>query len=221
MVVDLAEKFLVEGDGNATLLLAHGAGAPMDSVFMNELSNALSNLGVRVMRFEFPYMALRREDGRKRPPNNQRQLLASWWEHIQLARDLLGSGPLFIGGKSMGGRMASMAATDPAVAAKEVRGCLCFGYPFHPPGKPDNWRIDHFSDVQVPLWIAQGERDPFGRYDEVVRRLPASSSLAVHRVVDGDHDFRPTKRSGLDPATILGGAAKAAADFMRVHSTSR
>lgn len=190
----------------------------MDSAFMNALSNAISSQGVRVVRFEFPYMALRREDGRKRPPNDQRQLLLSWREHIQQARDRLGSGPLFIGGKSMGGRMASMAATDPAVAEQGVRGCLCFGYPFHPPGKPENWRIDHFPDVQVPLWVAQGERDPFGRYAEVVARLKVSSTFTLYRVVDGDHDFRPTKRSGLDPATIVGDTAKAAAAFIHEYS---
>lgn len=212
--MDIADNVLIEGEGTATLILAHGAGAPMDSAFMNLLSRYVAEAGIRVVRFEFPYMAARREDGRKRPPNNQRQLLDCWWASIDGVRERFGGDSLFIGGKSMGGRMASLLAADPAINERGVKGCLCFGYPFHPPGKPDKWRVEHLSALNVPLWIAQGERDPFGRFPEVSPRIAAWPQVTLWPVAEGDHDFRPTKRGGFTQEGVMREAAEAAAAFM-------
>lgn len=216
--MDLTDNFLIEGEGVETLILAHGAGAPMDSGFMNLLSSNLAGLGIRVARFEFPYMAARREDGRKRPPSSQRQLLDYWWSSIDRARDMFGGKSLFIGGKSMGGRMASLLAADAAIEGSGVRGCLCFGYPFHPPGKPDKWRVDHLATLNIPVWIAQGERDPFGRFAEVQPRVSSWSRVTLQAVSEGDHDFRPTRRGGLTPEGVMRETAEAAAIFMREHA---
>ena len=213
----MQETFLIDGDGTATLILAHGAGAPMDSDFMNLLTGHLVTAGIRVVRFEFPYMTARRRDGRKRPPNSQRQLLDHWRECIGQVREVFGGDALFIGGKSMGGRMASLLAADPAID-DAIKGCLCFGFPFHAPGKPEKWRVDHFAVLQVPLWIAQGDRDPFGRFSDVQSRSAAWPGVTLQRVMDGDHDFRPTKRSGLRPELVMKETAEAAAAFIRQQS---
>jgi uncharacterized protein len=124
-------EFLFDGPKNAdrTIVLAHGAGAPMDSDFMNVIASGLAKSGLRVARFEFPYMVKRREDGRRRPPDCAPVLLESY---LQVVAEL-GPENLIIGGKSMGGRIASMVA-----GAAGVAGLVCLGYPFHPPGKPEN-----------------------------------------------------------------------------------
>jgi len=212
--------YLVTGSSDLRLLLAHGAGAPMDSEFMNELGDALAGEGIQTIRFEFPYMQQRREDDRRRPPNREPVLLDAWRASVSAVVDgnvpgVAGGGRVFIGGKSMGGRMASLLAATEGAPGMGVAGCLCFGYPFHAPGKPAQWRTSHFADLQVPLWIAQGDRDPFGGYEEVSGRLAGRDALSLVRVEDGDHDFRPRKRSGLTRAELLAGIARQAADFMR------
>ena len=149
--------FLFDGDEKAglTIALAHGAGAPMDSPFMNEMSGALAAGGLRVARFEFPYMAKRRVDGKKRGPDRAAVLLPFLGEVV---RQLGGPENLILGGKSMGGRMASMVADDLGVA-----GLVCLGYPFHPPGKPENLRTEHLASLVTPALICHGTRDPFDK----------------------------------------------------------
>lgn len=191
----------------ATLLLAHGAGAPMDSEFMQMLAQALCRHGIRVLRFEFPYMAARRIDGRKRPPNPMPALLTHFRE--LLVRQ---PGPVFIGGKSMGGRVASLLAEEPGVS-----GTLCFGYPFHPPGKPDKLRTAHLLELTRPVLIVQGNRDPFGKAVDVAGyRL--SEQVQLHWLESGDHDFRPLKASGRTQSQLIEQAAQAAAGFCRRHA---
>ena len=189
----------------ATLLLAHGAGAPMDSDFMELLSNSLAGQGVRVLRFEFPYMAARRQGAGKRPPNPMPILLDSFREHYGA---LANAGPLFIGGKSMGGRVASLLADELAPA-----GVICFGYPFHPPGKPERTRTDHLAGLATPTLILQGTRDPFGKPDEVAG-YALSRQIQVSWLESGDHDLKPLKRSGLSQAELIDQAAQQAAAFM-------
>lgn len=111
-----------------TLILAHGAGAPMDTPFMEKISSGLAAAGIQVLRFEFPYMIRRRQDGKRRPPDRQRVLLDAWRSVV----DAAGIGPIAIGGKSMGGRMAAMVADEVQASA-----LICLRYPFHPLGKPD------------------------------------------------------------------------------------
>ena len=182
-------NFLVEGpeDAKHTLVLAHGAGAPMDSGFMSEIPTGLGAKAVRVVRFEFPYMQARRETGARKGPDREPVLLESW---RQVAKELGGGTGLAIGGKSMGGRMASMVADELGVAA-----LVCLGYPFHPPGRPDRLRTAHLSELRTPALIVQGSRDPFGGRDEVLG-YPLAPAVRLHWLEDGDHDFRPRAASG-------------------------
>lgn len=183
-----AIEFISNGpaDARTTLVLAHGAGAPMDTPFMDTIAEGVAGAGIRVLRFEFPYMARRREDGKRRPPDRQPVLLDSW-------RSVLASlapGPVAIGGKSMGGRMASLIADEVGAAS-----LICLGYPFHPPGKPDRLRTEHLADLSTPSLILQGERDPFGTREEV-SGYALADSIDVHWLEDGNHDLTPRKKSG-------------------------
>jgi len=198
--------FLFDGpdDAPVTLALAHGAGAPMDSPFMAFFAEGLAARGVRVARFEFPYMAARRADGRKRGPDRPAVLLATWLDVI----DRLG-GPkrLVIGGKSMGGRIASLVADEAGVA-----GLICLGYPFHPAGRPATLRTAHLGDLATPTLIVQGTRDPLGSRDEVAG-YPLSAAIRLCWIEDGDHDLTPRQRSGRTQAQNWREAVGLAAGF--------
>jgi predicted alpha/beta-hydrolase family hydrolase len=194
----------------ATLVLAHGAGAAMDSPFMQAIAEGLSERGWRVLRFEFPYMARSRLSGKRHGPDRQPVLLDSWRQQV-LAQ--VGAGPLLIGGKSMGGRMASLLA-DELAATAHVLGCICLGYPFHPPGKPQQLRIEHLQQIHTPCLILQGERDTFGRRDEV-ESYQLSPAVQLAWIADGDHSFKPTKRSGFEEASNLEAAVGRCDQFIR------
>ena len=189
--------------GSVTLVLAHGAGAPMDSDFMEAITSGLvDGYDVRVARFEFPYMAARREDGKKRGPNGTKVLLDTWRAvYAEM-------GPCFIGGKSMGGRMASMVADELGAL-----GLVCLGYPFHPPGKPEKLRTEHLAELRTPTLILQGTRDPFGNADEVTD-YDLSEHIEVAWLTDGDHSFKPRKSSGLTQRDLLTRAVDHIGDFM-------
>ena len=184
----MLSQILDEGPADAplTVALAHGAGAPMDSPFMDFFARGIASSGCRVVRFEFPYMAARRADGSRRPPDRPDVLLDCWQRMI----DRLGPQRLVIGGKSLGGRMASMIAD-----AAGVRGVFCLGYPFHPPGQAQKVRIAHLQVLNTPALIVQGARDPFGTPDEVATYRLAPS-ITVHWLEDGDHSFAPRRASG-------------------------
>lgn len=204
----------LSGPPGPLLILAHGAGAGMDSPAMTQLTQALNGAGIQVLRFEFPYMRRIRQSGIRRPPDRAAVLLTSWEQALESARQLCPKpARLFVGGKSMGGRMASNLLAQSPVA-QDLAGGLCFGYPFHPPARADRWRTDHFPQLQRPLWIAQGERDPFGRRQEVQDQALAASQLTLHWVTDADHDLIPAKRSGLTPAAVLAEVATQASLFM-------
>ncbi|MCZ4280774.1 alpha/beta hydrolase [Kiloniella laminariae] len=180
--------FLVDGAGNtnSTIIFAHGAGAPMDSPFMDFYSQNLALSGHQVVRFEFPYMAERRSSGKKRPPDKMEKLLP----FFQQIADSQKHRPLFLAGKSLGGRVASLIADQVNIA-----GFICLGYPFHPVGKPEKTRTDHLATLKTPGLILQGTRDPFGTPDEVAG-YHFSQTIKLHWVEDGDHDLVPRKRSG-------------------------
>lgn len=193
------------GRCRSRLLLAHGAGAPMDSEFMDSISALLAGHGVAVRRFEFPYMCKRREDGRKRPPDRAPVLLEAFARQLALMPDDV---PVLIGGKSMGGRMASMVATE-----HDVAGVVCLGYPFHPPGKPEKLRTEHLSALRAPMLVCQGERDSFGTRPEVeAMDLPGLVQLAW--LPDGNHDLKPRKASGRSHQDNLEVCAQAVSDFV-------
>jgi len=192
-----------------TLIFAHGAGALMDSDYMQTLTAELNALGVTVVRFEFPYMQQRRETGKKRPPDRQPILLDCWravYEDIsnkKLPRSLM------IGGKSMGGRMASLVADELGAA-----GLCCFGYPFHAPGKPEKMRTEHLLSIGTPTKIFQGTRDPFGK-PEGLSDIPFSKAVEIHWLEDGEHDLKPRKKSGLTQLHHLKTVAETVASFAR------
>ncbi|KAF1069927.1 MAG: hypothetical protein GAK45_00962 [Pseudomonas citronellolis] len=190
-----------------TLVLAHGAGAAMDSPFMERIAALLVERGVSVCRFEFPYMAQRREDGRRRPPNPQKALLAHWGRVLEQVRKGV-QGPLAIGGKSMGGRMASLLADEQNVAA-----LVCLGYPFYAAGKDDRPRTEHLAELATPTLIVQGERDALGDRAHV-EAYALSSAIALCWLAAADHDLKPLKASGFTHEQHLQHAAQAVADFL-------
>lgn len=190
-----------------TLILAHGAGAPMDSPFLERMAELLAARGVAVVRFEFPYMDLRRQNGGRRPPDRQPVLLDSWREIYALLRPQV-AGPLAIGGKSMGGRMASLLADELGADA-----LVCLGYPFHPPGRPDKLRTEHLAQLVTPTLIVQGERDPFGGREEVAG-YALSPGIQLHWLMAADHDFKPLRSSGLNQELQLQEAAQVTADWL-------
>jgi predicted alpha/beta-hydrolase family hydrolase len=196
MARDQAHELLWDGPrrSSARVLLAHGAGAGMDSPFMTMLARALAERGVGVARFEFPYMRRRRQ-GARVPPDRAPVLLAAFRSAAQQVAGKRGLGSLVIGGKSMGGRMASMLADELG-----VRGLVCLGYPFHPPAQPDKLRVEHLAALSTPSLIVQGTRDSFGTRDDV-RKYKLSAAIRVEWVEDGDHDLAPRKKSGVDPVT--------------------
>ena len=193
--------FLFDGPEQAgtTILLAHGAGAPMDSASMTAAAKALGEAGFRVARFEFDYMAGRRTGAGRVPPPRAEKLNP---QYITAIDALAMKGPLIIGGKSMGGRVASMVA-DELFAAGRIHGLLCLGYPFHPPGKLDQPRTAHLAELKTPALIVQGTRDEFGTREEVsAYRL--SSLIELLWLEDGDHDLKPRKSiSGFSTADHL------------------
>jgi uncharacterized protein len=195
-------------DAPHTLVLAHGAGAPMDSPFMNRVASGVAAHGVRVVRFEFPYMAKRRESRGRGAPDRPAVLEARWKEVVA---DLGGGPRLFLGGKSMGGRIASMVADEVS-----ARGLVCLGYPFHPPGAPAKLRTAHLEKLKTPTLILQGTRDSFGSREEIAA-YALSPSIAVHYLEGGDHSFKPPARSGRTEAQNVAEAIAAIGDFLRAH----
>lgn len=207
----MATDFILDGPAGApaTVLLAHGAGAPMDAPAMTAIATALARAGLRVARVEFAYMAARRSGTRKPPPRAE-TLLPEYRAAIEA---LATPGPLVIGGKSMGGRVASMLA-DELFAARRIAGLLCLGYPFHPPGRPDRLRTAHLEAMATPALICQGTRDPFGTREEVVG-YALSPSIDILWLEDGDHDLKPRKSvSGFTAADHLKTMADATARWI-------
>lgn len=208
----LQVHYLIDGpeDAFANLILAHGAGAAMDSDGMNALVRVLATAGFRVARFEFAYMESRRLGARKPPP--KAELLRD--EYLAAIDAVSLPGPLFIGGKSMGGRVASMIA-DPLHREGRVAGVLCLGYPFHPPAKPQQLRTTHLEALATPCLICQGTRDAFGTREEVASyRL--SRQIELFWLEDGDHDLRPRRKlTGLSHADHLDAMAAKVRDWAR------
>jgi predicted alpha/beta-hydrolase family hydrolase len=192
------------------LLLAHGAGAAMTSPFLETMAGLLAERGIAALRFEFAYMAARRRGGGRKPPPRAERLM----DEYRAAVDAVPAGaPMLIGGKSMGGRVASMIA-DEFHAAGRIAGLVCLGYPFHPPGRPEQLRTAHLERLACPALIVQGERDPFGGRGEV-ESYQLSPAIRIHWVGDGDHDLGPRGGSGFTRKGNLAAAADAVAQFAR------
>lgn len=200
------------------ILLAHGAGAPMTSPFMSRISALLAARGLSVSLFEFAYMARRRVGGPRSPPPRTERLAV---EYMAMAERVSRCAPAgqrhFIGGKSLGGRVASLIA-DQLFRRGQIAGLVCLGYPFHPPGRPGRTRAAHLAALPCPHLVVQGERDPFGGRSEFEAMIAAGTLPAMAEVwwaPDGDHDLCPRARSGTTQEANLSGAADAIAAFTR------
>lgn len=202
-------------DAPACLILAHGAGAPMDSPFLDAVAQGLAARGLSVVRFEFPYMAQRRADASRRPPDRAPVLLQTWRSVIARVRTEMAPRRLLIGGKSMGGRMAVTVAAQGAAEGMPVDGVVVLGYPFHPAGRPERIgeRATALASLAVPTLICQGERDALGNR-ATVEALPLAPAVRLLWLADGDHSLRPRKASGHTEAAHLDTAIAAIADAM-------
>jgi hypothetical protein len=199
-------------DAATVLLLAHGAGAPMTSPFLETFAALLADRAIATVRFEFAYMAARCTGGRRRPPSRAEALVDEYRAAAAGAAMGLRSGQqLIIGGKSMGGRVASLVA-DELYERRIASALVVLGYPLHPSGKPDRLRIAHLERLQCPALMIQGERDPFGTRAEIeALRLPAT--IRWHWAGDGDHDLGPRGGPGITRRGNLVAAADAVAAF--------
>jgi hypothetical protein len=212
--------FLQTGPADARMrfLCAHGAGAGMETPFLETIAALLADRGIAMLRFEFSYMAGRGAGGSRRPPPKAERLVDEYRAAVAAAApDRRRRVPLLIGGKSMGGRVASLVA-DELHAAGGIAGLVCLGYPFHPPGKPDRLRTAHLGALACPALIVQGERDPFGSRAEVEALAAAghlSPAIRFHWAGDGDHDLGPRGGSGFTRKANLAAAADAVAAFAK------
>ncbi len=195
-------------DAAHTLVLAHGAGAGMDSEFMNDFARRLAAHGVAVVRFEFPYMQRVREGGSRKAPDRMPVLEACFREVLAQVGDAT---TLFVGGKSMGSRVATQLADELG-----VRGAIALGYPFHPPKQPEKLRVAHLQTLRTPTLIVQGTRDPFGSAEEIAS-YALSPAIRVHYLEDGDHSFEPRKKSGRSEAQNLEEAARVVSEFIKAR----
>ncbi len=193
------------------LVLAHGAGAGMGSPFMTGMAERLAERGITVARFNFAYMARAERESRRIAPPKAERLMREYRDRVAYWSEQ-GRRP-FIGGKSMGGRVASMVA-DELFDDGIIRGLVCLGYPFHPPGRPQNLRIAHLQELRTPALICQGDRDPFGTRAEV-EQYALSETIRFCWLPDGDHDFKPRVKSGESWAGNMDMAADCIAGFIR------
>lgn len=192
----------------ATFIFAHGAGAGQNSEFMQLMAEGISKHNINVLRFNFAYMQLAEELGKRRPPERADKLLAHFKTVLS---EVQGSLPIFIGGKSMGGRMASMLLQE-----STALGCICMGYPFHPPGKPEKLRTEHLVEINKPVLILQGERDTFGTRNEIAT-YDLSAQVQLSYLTDGDHSFKPRKVSGCSLEENLNQAIEHSVSFIKSH----
>jgi predicted alpha/beta-hydrolase family hydrolase len=202
-----ALRYEPTGTVKANLILAHGAGADQQHPFMVGMANGLAERGVRVITFNFPYT----EAGRHIPDRSE-VLIACYRAVVAQLRHELGElaqkGPLFIGGKSLGGRMATHLAAEqePGIA-----GVVSLGYPLHPPGRPSQLRVSHLPQIKLPILIVQGSRDAFGSPVEIRTHL-AGLRLELVVIEGGDHSFKQSKKVAPDPevarTTILDAVAR-------------
>jgi len=194
-----AHTYPAEDAARALFVFAHGAGAGQHHPFMAGVSKALAGRGIDVVTFDFPYKRLQ-----KSAPDRPPVLEQSFREVVAAARRWSQADRLFIGGKSMGGRIATHLA---AQGLESLSGVVCFGYPLHPPGKPQQLRIEHLPSIEVPMLVIQGERDTFGTPDELRPHLDAmKAEVHLHVIPRGDHSLtvrsRPAAETYIELAEI-------------------
>ncbi|KAA1150080.1 alpha/beta hydrolase [Pseudoalteromonas sp. FUC4] len=198
----------------AQFIFAHGAGAGSDSDFMQHMAKLISAQGVDVGLFDFEYMKIAKQTNKRRPPERAPKLITYYEQVLTNAQPDL---PLFIGGKSMGGRMASMLACS---TEQSLSGVIAFGYPFHPPGRPEKLRTEHFADIVCPFLVLQGERDIFGTREELLTMKMPKQPLFTW-LSDGDHSLKPRKKSGVTEQQNRETAALSAVEFIKQQIEKR
>ncbi len=215
----ISKMFNEVDNAKALLVFAHGAGAGMSHPFMEEFSVLLNKAGLSVLRFNFPYMDKRAETGKRYPPNRITQLLDCYCDVVEQisAEENYHNLPVFIGGKSMGSRVAAMLTANDSPLSRlsfnKVRGVFCIGYPFHPDKKPQTLRLEPLRQNTKPVLILQGERDPLGSQLEIVNyELPALCQCQYF--TDADHNLKPRVKSGFTQQQHLHKAVKAIEQFI-------
>ncbi len=194
---EVSALLLEPAEARCFLVFGHGAGAGMRHRFMEAAAERLADQGVATFRYQFPYM----EKGSRRP-DSRPVLLKTLRSAVAAAGDIAGGVPLFAGGKSMGGRMTSMAAAREPLEG--VRGIVFYGFPLHPVGKPGVERADHLRDVTVPMLFLQGPRDKLAPLDLLAPVCEGLGERATLHVVEGaDHSFHVLKRSGRTDEEVL------------------
>jgi uncharacterized protein len=214
-------RFAVEGAGEVSgllvrpakprwlLVLAHGAGAGMTHPFLEALVRELSAAAIATFRYQFPYM-----EQRRRAPDRPPVLTATVTAAVHAAQKAAPGLSLIAGGKSMGGRMTSTAASQHPL--DQVRGLVFFGFPLHPPGQPGIKRADHLAKVSVPMLFLQGTRDTFAGLDLLRPVCAKLGSLAtLHVIESADHSFHVLKSSGKTDAEVLHELAQTTATWAR------
>lgn len=180
-------------DEKALVIFAHGAGADMNHQYIEDLVELMNAKQLSVLRFNFPFMDKRKLDGKRRPPDRMPALVTCYHSVVAEVDTNL---PIYIAGKSMGGRVAATLAGDKAFTLHhKIRGVICLGYPFHPVKKPEKLRLAPLQDTQLPVLILQGQRDALGSEIEI-NSYEISSRCQIQYFNDGDHDLKPRVKSG-------------------------
>jgi predicted alpha/beta-hydrolase family hydrolase len=179
----------------AAMVVAHGAGAGQKSPFMVRTARDLAERGISAATFDFPYMSTGRS-----APDRPEVLERAWREAVVAARAEFGALPLFIGGNSMGGRIASHIASQ---GCDGINGLIFLGYPLHPPGKPQQRRDAHLPAIREPMLFVQGSRDAFGTADEIRALITSLQRATLHEVPGGDHSFKMSGRGAPKPDAVL------------------
>jgi predicted alpha/beta-hydrolase family hydrolase len=203
---NVSAVFATPGAGSPVLVVAHGAGAGMDHPFLVGFARAANDLGVATMRFNFPYV-----DAGRRSPDTPAVAVGTWLAAFSAAADRAGDAVVAAGGKSFGGRMASLAVAEGMPAA----GLVFLGYPLHAPGKPERIRDEHLYGIRVPMLFVEGTRDPFARADLLAGVLKKLGKVAtLHSVEGGDHSFK-VRGVKAEPREVGASLAPVAAGFVK------
>ncbi len=194
---DASAVLLRPQNAECVLVLAHGAGAGMNHPFMTALANELAATGVASFRFQFLYM-----EQRRRVPDRAPVLTATVQAAVRAASEAAPDLPLFAGGKSLGGRMTSLAAAEHGL--ENVRGLVFFGFPLHPPNQPGTKRAEHLGEVRLPMLFLQGTRDALADL-KLLRPICAKlgARVTLHVIEGADHSFHVLRSSGKTDEGVL------------------
>jgi predicted alpha/beta-hydrolase family hydrolase len=212
---EVSALLLLPTRATCLLVLAHGAGAGMNHPFMSAIANQLAENNVATLRYQFPYMEYRR-----RVPDKQPLLTTTVAAAVRIAAKLAPDLPLFAGGKSMGGRMTSLAASEQQL--ESVRGLMFFGFPLHPPKRPSIKRAPHLNLVKQPMLFLQGTRDDLA---DLTLLRPICESLGpqttLHIIEGADHSFHVLKRSGQTDPQVLAELSSTVKAWTTAHSATQ